>query len=169
MNASMLPTMFPGKPCKFKMLSRIILPLGVEAAHCASTMYDREIIERHKSVASPPQHDLVDKRGARDNDEPVVVHRHNRTKFALDILSDMFLLSECDMLLGSPGNWMSIVLNMHRAKHPTAAPNHTCLVNSDADEGVPEVDCFGSARFAFMTTGFTEEAVEVPCNDNVLT
>ena len=45
-----------------------------------------------------------------------VVQRHNRTEFIQTILSDidMHLLSECDMLLGSPGNWMSIILTMFR-------------------------------------------------------
>ena len=185
-NHTMLLRSFPGKPYRFKMLKRLLLPLGVEAAQYANRMYSTEIEELTEprqptwqpSMAAPrrpERHNQPEPRAMSARQDVVrrrgngveVVQRHNRTEFILNILSDMHLLSECDMLLGSPGNWMSIILTMHRAKHPTAAANHTCLMN-----GNDGIDCFGSGEFEYMAVGFSavspRDAMMVPCEDDIL-
>ena len=148
---------------QIKMLPRLVLPRGVEAAAYAQMM--KYAVENKKSkprwwaregeshndnaAANSTTIDWMAKRGT---DVMVPVERHNRTRFMLEMFSDINLLASCDLVLGSPSNWQSIVLPLHRVRHPLSPGNHTCIVQEHS-KGGPMAKCIGDPGFMINTDG----------------
>jgi hypothetical protein len=149
-----LTSRFPNRQYVFCMLDRTVLPVGIEVSEYAEIMSVRETEEAHPSYTSvfklsywsqlryrlwhghprPYLENGPDWIPLRTTRKRVAVERHNRTHLFLEAWSDMNILSSCDMLLGSPSNWMVILTALHRTKNPSAFSNQTCIIQTNGVE-----------------------------------